>query len=116
VRRAGAEAVARQMQAVSTAAQIVMATAGAMMALLFREEAVSREGGVMRDLFWVVLYCIVAVLLGLWIAGYMASPAVVQHFDVTKRRSVQMGAFTQLLLLFVASVRLLCGIYSLAWR
>jgi len=116
VRRAGAEAVARQMQAGTTAAQIFMATAGAMMALLFREEAVSREGGVMRDLFWAALYCVVAVFLWLWTAGYMASPAVVTHFDVTRRRSVQMGAFTQLLLLFLASMRLLIAIYSLAWR
>jgi hypothetical protein len=116
VRRAGAEAVARQMQAGTTAAQIFMATAGAMMALLFRWEAVSREGGVMRDLFWAVVYCFVAVFLWLWTAGYMASPAVVTQFDVTRRRSVQMGAFTQLLLLLLASTRLLVAIYWLAWR
>jgi hypothetical protein len=114
VRRAGAEAVARQMQAGTTAAQVFMATAGAMMALLFREEAVSRD--IMVVLFWTVVYCLAAVFLWLWTAGYMASPVVVTKLDVTRCKSVQIGAFAQLLLLLLVSMRFIVAIYLLVWR
>ena len=116
VRRVGAEAVARQMQAGATAAQVFMAIACtiAVMVLMSHREAVPRD--VMLALFWTMVYCLAAVFLWLWTAGYVASPVVVAQFDVTRCRSVQIGAFTQLLLLLLAGMRFLVAIYLLVWR
>jgi len=117
VRRAGAEAVARQMQAGTAAAQVLMAIAGAitMMMIMFRrEEAVPRE--IVVDMFWTVAYSLAAVFLWLWTAGYMASPVVVARFDVTRYKPVQIVAFAQLLLILLASIRFLVAIYLLVWR
>jgi hypothetical protein len=117
VRRAGAEAVARQMQAGATAAYVLMAIACAiavMVLYISPAKAVPRD--IMVVLFWTVVYCLAAVFLWLWTAGYMASPVVVTQFDVTRCKSVQIGAFAQLLLLLLASMRFVVAIYLLVWR
>ena len=116
VRRTGAEVVARQMQAGATAAHVLMAIACAIavVVLVSHREAVPRD--IVVVLFWAVVYCLAAVFLWLWTAGYMASPVVVMQFDVTKCKSVQIGAFAQLLLLLLASMRFIVATYLLVWR
>jgi len=101
-RKAGVSVITSQINGAIIAANIILASVGAVLALgldkSFPKEAASH-------LINTAAFGCLSVILGIWILGSLSSPSVFHRIDATKKMSIQLACFVQLALVVLATIR-----------
>jgi len=108
-RQAGAAAITNQINGTLTAASIVLAAVGAVLAIGFPKNFLP---AVLSHLTWAAIEALISIGIGVFTLGYI--PSVVHSIDVTKKNSVQIACFLQLMFIIVSLMRFLCALLYLS--
>jgi hypothetical protein len=108
-RQAGAVAITNQINGTLTAASIVLAAVGAVLAIGFPKNLMPAA---LSHLTWAAIEALFSVGIGVFTLGII--PSVVHRMDVTKRDSVQIACFLQLMFIIVSLIRFLFALLYLS--
>ena len=101
-RQAGAKALTNQINGATTVVSIILAGIGATLTLGHDK---GLPTAAQDHLGYAVLWCLSAILVGIYTLGYISSPTVIHQIDVSKKATVQLAAFIQLTLIVLAAGR-----------
>lgn len=109
VRQTGAQAVTNQISANLTAATIILAGYGSVLAIGLGKDF---PPAALEHLIWGAVAIMLAIVFGLYTLGYI--PSVIHRFDVTKKPGVMLFCFVQFNLIAVSALRFLAVLWQLS--
>ncbi len=108
VREAGARAVTNQINALLTAASIILAGSGSVLAIGLGKDF---PAAALEHLIIAAAAALVSIILGVYTLGYI--PSVLQALNVTRKLPVMIACFVQMNLIIVSAARFLGGLWQL---
>jgi hypothetical protein len=108
-RDAGATAVTNQINALLTAASIVLAGSGSVLAIGLGKEF---PRSALEHLIVAAGGALLSIVAGVYTLGYI--PSVIHVFNVARKRAVMVTCFVQMNLVIVATVRFLLSLWQLS--
>jgi hypothetical protein len=108
-RQAGAAAITNQINGTLTAASIVLAGVGAVLAVGYTKNF---PGAALNHLTYAAIEALISIVIGVYTLGYI--PSVLHIMDVTKKPAVQLACFLQLMMIIVSIIRLLFALLYLS--
>jgi len=108
-RQAGAKVITNQITGTLTASSIILAIAGAVLAIGFKNLPSQTLDHLLYTAFWTLP----SIIFGVYTLGYISSPSVIHVMDVTKKPAVQLACFMQLNMIIVSVARFLLALWHL---
>jgi uncharacterized membrane protein len=109
IRQAAAAAITNQITGLLTAASIVLAGSGAVLAIGFGKAFPSPA---LDHLFWSAFEALFSIVIGLYTLGYI--PSVIHRFDITRKPAVMIACFVQFILVVVSVARFFLALWQLS--